>query len=272
MNSIGESGSAKVKIGIVFICTGDYHIFWEKFYRTSSEFLLKKHEKHYFIFTDNNSIIPDNNITVIHKKPEGFPMDSLLRYEMFNTIRNDLLKYDYVYFFNSNMIFVTPVEEEIFPDNFSSGLTGVIHPGYFNKHPFWFPYERNPQSKAMINHGYKRYRYFMGVLFGGKTSSFLDLCEKCAKSIREDLENGIIAVYHDESHLNRYFLEREILELDPGYGYPEGWHIPFTPRIMILNKVLYGGPAFDKLPRKAYFRRFRRKLKFTVQALFWYLT
>jgi hypothetical protein len=169
------------------------------------------------------------------------------------------------------MSFVAPVEEEIFPDNFSSGLTGVIHPGYFNKHPFWFPYERNPKSKAMINHDHKRYRYFMGVLFGGKTSSFLDLCEECAECIREDLKNEIIAVYHDESHLNHYFIDKEILELDPGYGYPEGWHIPFTPKIMNVNKVLHGGPTFDKLPRKAYFRRFRRKLRFMVQALFWYI-
>lgn len=260
------------RIGILYICTGEYHIFWNEFYRTSKEFLLAKHIKHFFVFTDSDLIKQDNDVTVIYRKTGGFPMDSLLRFEMFTGIGKDLMQYDYVYFFNSNMCFVGPVGEEIFPVRQSSGLTGVIHPGYFNKHPFWFPYERNPQSKAVINHGYLKYKYFMGCLFGGKTSSFLNMCEKCKESIKKDLENGIIAVYHDESHLNHYFLDKEILELDPDYAYPEGWNLPFTPRIMILNKVIHGGPAFNKLPNNTFLKRLRRKLKFSIEALSWYLS
>lgn len=198
-------------------------------------------------------------------------MDSLLRFEMFNGIRNELMKYDYIFFFNSNMSFVTPVQEEILPDKFSSGLAGVIHPGYFNKHQFWFPYERNPDSKAFIKHDQRRCKYFMGVFIGGKTTSFLELSEKCAECIREDLKNDLIAVYHDESHLNRYLFDKEILELDPGYAYPEGWKMPFKRRIIILNKVIHGGPTFDKLPDKAFFKRFKRKISFIIKALAWYI-
>ena len=259
------------KIGIVYICTGKYHIFWEGFYSSSQKHLLNEHEKQYYVFTDTPMIVSGGNIRVIYKEPQGFPMDSLLRFEMFNGIRNELMQYDYILFFNSNMGFVSPVQEEILPDKFTSGLAGVIHPGYFNKIPFWFPYERNPYSKAFIQHGQGRYRYFMGVFIGGKTASFLELSEKCAEWIREDLNNDIIAVYHDESHLNRYFLDKEILELDPGYAYPEGWDIPFTRKIIVLNKVIHGGQAFDKLPRKAYFKRFKRKISFIVKALAWYL-
>jgi hypothetical protein len=259
------------KIAIVYICTGEYLIFWDGFYRTSQEFLLAKHEKHYFVFTDSDLVKPGSDLTVIYRKPGGFPMDSLLRFEMFTGVGKDLMQYDYVYFFNSNMKFVEPVDEEIFPVSYSSGLAGVIHPGYYDMHPFWFPYERNPKSKALIEHVYKRYRYYMGGLFGGRTESFLELCRKCAEWIDEDFKNGIIAVYHDESHLNRYFIDKEILELDPGYGYPEGWKIPFTKRIIILNKVLHGGQIFNKLPRNTYFRRLCRKLKFSIQALAWYL-
>jgi hypothetical protein len=259
------------KIGIVYICTGEYLIFWDGFYRTSQEFLLAKHEKHYFVFTDSDLVKPGSDLTVIYRKPGGFPMDSLLRFEMFTGVGKDLMQYDYVYFFNSNMKFVEPVDEEIFPVSYSSGLAGVIHPGYYDKHPFWFPYERNPKSKAMIEHVYKRYKYYMGVLFGGRTESFLELCRKCEDWIDEDIKKEIIAVYHDESHLNRYFIDKEILELDPGYGYPEGWKIPFTKRIIILNKVLHGGQIFNKLPRNTYFRRLCRKLKFSIQALAWYL-
>ncbi|MBN2633806.1 MAG: hypothetical protein JXR66_09640, partial [Bacteroidales bacterium] len=104
MNTVKKvMGSDIKKIAIVYICTGNYSIFWETFYRTSMEFLLTVHQKHYFVFTDNDTITTSGNITVIFKKPEGFPVDSLLRFRMFKSISDRLKDYDYVYFFNSNL-------------------------------------------------------------------------------------------------------------------------------------------------------------------------
>lgn len=259
------------KIGILYICTGKYVIFWENFYKTAQEFLLKQYSKHYFVFTDSIVINSNENITVIQKKYEGFPMDSLLRFEIFNGIKQHLVKYDYIYFFNSNMSFVAPVSEEIFPDRFPSGLTGVIHPGHYNRNPFWFPYERNPKSAAMISYKPGRKKYFAGCLFGGKTDAFLELAEKCAGKIRDDLNNEIIAVYHDESHLNQYFSDKKILELDPGFAFPEGWDIPFSARIIILNKVLHGGTFFNKASDRTLIRRIYQKLIFILKSISWYL-
>ena len=265
-----NTGTYFRKLAILYICTGKYQIFWETFYSSSKEFLLTKHHKHYFVFTDSNSITANGNITVIYKKHEGFPIDSLLRFRMFNSISDRLKDYDYVFFFNSNLNFVAPVNEEIFPDDYISGLTGVLHPGYFNKNYFWFPYERNPASKAMIAHKYSRYRYYMGIFFGGRTEAFNELSEKCDGWIRDDLKQGIIAVYHDESHLNRYFIGREILEMYPSYGYPEGWKLPFTPRIIILNKVIHGGPEFDKMAGISMMKKVINKFMFIIKTVKWY--
>jgi len=270
MNTGRKTESDIQRIAIIYICTGKYHIFWDNFYRSSTGYLLTRHDKHYFVFTDSSSIVNSGNITVIYKKPEGFPTDSLLRFRMFSSIADRLRDYDYVYFFNSNLIFTAPVNEEIFPDNYISGLAGVIHPGYFNKHHFWFPYERDPASKAMIPHKYQNYRYYMGIFFGGRTSAFVQMSEECDRWVTDDLEKGIIAVYHDESHLNRYFIDREILELDPSYAYPEGWNIPFVPRIIILNKVIHGGPEFDKMAGISSFKKVKNKFWFIFKTLKWY--
>ena len=41
-----------MKIGILYICTGKYEIFWKDFYLTCEKYFISEAEKHYFIFTD----------------------------------------------------------------------------------------------------------------------------------------------------------------------------------------------------------------------------
>ena len=52
-----------------------------------------------------------------------------------------------------------------------------------------------------------------------------------------DFEKGIIAVWHDESHMNRYFIDNKpTLILDPSYCYHEGSNRPFKQRLVALSK------------------------------------
>ena len=62
------------------------------------------------------------------------------------------------------------------------------------------------------------------------------MCEVLNNNINEDLKKGIIAVWHDESHLNSYLVDKKVKLLNPSYGYPEDWDLPFNPKIMILDK------------------------------------
>jgi hypothetical protein len=84
------------------------------------------------------------------------------------------------------------------------------------------------------------------------------------------MKNGITADFHDESHHNRYLADRDILALDPGYGYPEGWNLPIEPKIVLLDKVRHGGEFFNKMPGLTFPDRVFRKFKFIVKALNWY--
>lgn len=259
-----------MKIGILYICTGKYSVFWESFYKSTEIFFLANHQKKYFVFTDNQEIKSTDTVVVRKEAPKGFPMDSLLRFEMFLSIKEQLLEMDYLFFFNSNMQIVKAIGNEILPlDNFA-GLTALLHPGYYTSDCRNFPYERNKRSTAYIEYSAtSKFSYYMGSLNGGKTKDYLKLIQACRDNVQTDLQNGIIAIYHDESHLNQYLNGKDILQLSPDYGYPEDSNLPFDARIIILNKVKHGGKYFDKLPQKSYVLRFFLKLKRIYSSFIW---
>lgn len=232
---------------------------------------MTESEKRYFVFTDDDQILNKENIKVIFRSPRGFPMDSLMRFEMFIQIEEYLKTFDYIFFFNSNMTFLEPIGHEILPDCSKSELVGVLHPGYFNKSPLWFPYERNRRSLAFISSRNKELVYYMGCLFGGTSCAFLELCYSCDKWIKYDQANGLMAIYHDESYLNKYFNDRKVFKLNPGYSFPEGWKLPFTPKILLRNKIILGGKYFDKKPDKTIFNKFKNKFTRFFKGLYWYL-
>lgn len=259
-----------MKVGILYICTGKYSIFWDSFYKSAEQFFLTDSEKHYFVFTDVVEIPEDKNITIIKAAPKGFPLDSLLRFEMFLSIKEQLEQMDYLFFLNSNMKFVATVTHEVIPSDLNSGLMATFHPGYYNKEKFTLPYERSKKSKAYIN--YKSdtaYFYYMGGFNGGKTKDYLKLTKVCHDNVQTDIRNGAMAIYHDESHLNHYLSGKSILQLSPAYGFPEGATLPFEPKIVILNKMKHGGKYFDKLPQKSYGLRIYLKIKRMYAAFIW---
>jgi histo-blood group ABO system transferase len=79
--------------------------------------------------------------------------------------------------------------------------------------------------------------YFAGGFYGGKKDQFLRLIETTSANINKDLAHDFIALWHDESHLNRYFIDqRPTIALDPSYCYPERWDLPFSKRLLALDK------------------------------------
>ena len=93
-----------------------------------------------------------------------------------------------------------------------------------------------PLSRACVDYDKREY-YFAGGFYGGKTKQFLMLVHTLAENIRADLANNIIALWHDESHLNRYFADHspEVI-LSPSYCYPESWALPYHKRLLALDK------------------------------------
>lgn len=258
-----------MKIAVLYICTGRYNQFFCGFYKSAEMFLLKGAEKHYFVWTDNDNIAKElKNVTIIHKECAGFPADSLFRFEMFMQVEDKLLDFDYVYFFNSNAIFLKPVGEEILPDE--TGLAmGIWRGKRERQHPMFYPYERNLKSLAYVAPYKPPYIYFMGGLNGGTPDKYLDLIRTLSKNIRDDYAHGIIARFHDESHINAYMRTHRCKILGRDLNSPEEL-MDADSKLIFRNKICIDS-YFDKNRKHTKIARMKQFVGVLCDICRWYL-
>lgn len=234
----------QLQIAILYICTGKYHIFWDRFHASAQKNLFPHSKRHFFVFSDaTREQIVRNNMTYIYQPKLGWPNDTLKRFHMFSKIINELQEYDYIFFFNSNIIFLEEINEDILPTQ-EEGLLVVQHPGFFDKVNTDFSYERSPKSMAFIPYG-RGEAYVCGGINGGTARAYIKMILKLKQAIDIDEGNGVTAVWHDESHINKYiYIYNKYKLLSPEYAYPEGWNLPFHKKILILDKNKFGGHDF----------------------------
>lgn len=226
------------RIAVLYICTGKYIVFWEEFYRSFERNFLTKSQVEYYVFTDAEWLYGEEshtNIHRIHQENLGWPGNTLFRFRMFVRIREELEAFDYVFFFNANALCRQQVtEEEFLPVD--QDLLVVQHPGYYRSSAWKMPYERRKVSSARIPRGRGR-DYVYGAVNGGKAKAFLKMAAELDKEITQDYEKGVIAKWHDESHLNHYiWVHGNYKLLTPAYAYPENYRLPFPMKIMTRDK------------------------------------
>jgi histo-blood group ABO system transferase len=162
-----------------------------------------------------------------------WPSSTLHRFKFFNECEELISNYDYSFYIDADSLFVGQIN----PEDILSNIIGTLHPYLGNGEG---TPERNPNSTAYITNGESN-QYFCGGFFGGISSEFLNLSRTIESNINKDLKNGIIAIWHDESHLNRYFLNNTpTLILPLGYAADEN-HKHDHSKIFFLDKRKYGG-------------------------------
>ena len=122
------------------------------------------------------------------------------------------------------------VGDEIFGDR-----VATIHPGFLGKRG---TPETRKESLAYVS-PQEEMTYFAGGFNGGTSENFLQMSRNVAKNINIDMENDIIAIWHDESHMNRYFIDNNPTNiLSPSYCYPESWNLPYEKK-WIHNSIVF---------------------------------
>lgn len=230
-------------IGILYVGIGRYIQFWDEFYTSCEKYFLPQAEKKYFVFTDHSLVAPPN-VKVVFQEDLGWPKNVLFRYRFFLRIKEELESFDYLFFFNGNTKFLKPVSpEEFLPDGKDNFLTGLVW--YINeKKPVdKYPYERRPVSRAYIPYD-EGMHYYQAGLIGGKSEYYLELLEKCDEWTESDLKQDIVPVWHDESYLNKYLLDKQIKILNTEYGRPGQWSFPKNPKIIFRDKKAVLGKTF----------------------------
>lgn len=233
-----------VKIGLILIATGGerYTKFVEPLVKSAQEF-FPSHDT--ILFTDDEQFyrLSDMGVIAVQHEDLGWPRATLLRYHVMLKCKELLEKYDYLFYLDCDMVMTSKIgPEEILAD----GLTAILHGGFPDS------FERRAESTACVPEDYHGI-YYQGCLIGGRTKDFLTMCEDLSYNIDIDERNGVMAIWHDESHLNKYLIDHPPAKtLTPAFAYPaehylkhpESWrpcnHEFFIPKIRHLEKEKQG--------------------------------
>jgi len=224
-----------MKICILTIATNKYIQFVERLYNNLEENFLNGHELECLLFTEHD-VETSDNVKVSKIDHEPWPMPTLKRYNYFVKEKEFISKFDYCYYFDVDMGIVEKVGDEVLGD-----LVATMHP-YQSLYPKESrSYDRNPNSLAFVPPGEEGENYYAGGFNGGKTECFLKMAEVIADRVNQDLEKDVIALWHDESQMNRYLIDNPpTLSLTPTYCFAEEQmgnpNYPYEPKIIALKK------------------------------------
>lgn len=217
----------KLSIAIVLIATWKYSKFIDGTVKGIRKFFFPKSNVEIFLHTDSDECYDADYIKKIDHEP--WPLITLKRYHLIVDNADIYSKYDQVFYLDIDVIIKNYVNEDIL----SNKLTVVRH--YLFTDSDGTP-ERNPESLAYIPEG-ESHTYVAGGFWGGPSAVIIEFCKQMKNNIEKDLKKGIIAIWHDESHLNAYthYNQKLISYLHPKY-------------ISLRRDAFHGTPAFDYDP------------------------
>ncbi|ELV09347.1 Histo-blood group ABO system transferase [Tupaia chinensis] len=231
-------------IGLTVFAVKKYIIFLKLFLETAETYFMVGHRVNYYIFTDQPKHVPQillqkgRQMAILRVQSYARWQDiSMHRMEVISIFsqRRFLREVDYLVCADVDMKFNDHVGVEIL-----SSLFGTIHPGFFWLRRDAFPYERRPQSQAYIPQDEGDF-YYMAALFGGSVPEVYRLTKACHEAMMIDEAGHIEAIWHEESHLNKYLLHHKPTKvLSPEYMWNNG-PLNLTPcikrsRFVILQK------------------------------------
>lgn len=243
----------RYKVAIVCICLNEpYWQYVQPMIESARKFLLKGHEVDFILWSDMPKTYKVD-AKIIPTEPFTWPLPTLYRYHLFLREEELLSEYDYVFYVDCDMKFVSRVGDEILGD-----LVAAQHPMYAISKSFIPPYEDNPKSTSYIPRlgrmlADKKFQplYLAGGFQGGRADIFIDAMKKMKLMIDEDFtKNNYIPKWNDESAWNKFLFERDplmsdVVVLNPSYIYPDSlnksyyqkvWGRNYVPKLVTLTK------------------------------------
>ena len=221
-----------MKIAILAVGTNKYRSFMYDLIESIDKNFLTQFEKHFIIFSDKDVFSEKfTNIFFNEIKHEEWPLNSLKRYQYFVDKKDLISKYDYVFYFDADLLVVENI------DNFEfHNLFAVSHPANLSMSNMW-DIETNKNSTAYLD-PVQIGHYVQGCFWGGIPSEIIEMCDTLYKNAKIDLDNNFIAKWFDESHLNHYFYfnKDKVNIVSSSFSYPESWFLNIPKLIIHRDK------------------------------------
>lgn len=241
-------------VTIFVIATNRYKGFVPELMESIEKYLLSPEHVEVVLLTDDldfyNPSKFDRNLNVrFFKIPAyGWPEATLLRYQMMKSAW-DLVRGEIVFYLDVDTKFVNPVSKMELESAFNGrDLCLVAHPGYYkrssivrlaNKISFKIGWETRKKSVAYVPFWRRKTYVCGGVWFGKKFEIYKMICE-LSRAVESDSASGVIAKFHDESHLNMWLSKNShsISILSPKWAYaPQYSNLrEITPLLEVLDK------------------------------------
>jgi hypothetical protein len=237
------------KIGVVSLATGTKYLdYWKKMILTFKANESKFQSIQFYLLTDSVAEVEEFcRVNQINSKiflipSYGWPEATLLRYQEILAIKEFMIEEVCIYL-DADMLIQTDIVPKLTSSEWKNGMAFIAHPGFWRPRGlaraiFYLRYpnrilrdlvskmkfgnlgswERNALSAAYVPRQNRKI-YVCGGVWMGRNQNFFELIEKCSQSVETDLNKKFIAIWHDESHLNKWFSDHGGTVLTPAFCY-----------------------------------------------------
>ena len=181
-------------MAVIILATGRYIDYADRLVISMRKNFNPSQGKHFFILTDVDRK-DESDVLYRYVKHQAWPNVTLNRYHNILSLEKELFFYSHILHVDADSLFVKPLTDELTTDRvFVHEHFGWKGPGTPEERQYSMAY--TPPSKRKI--------YLNGALTGGPSKDYLDMCRQLVIMIDEDKFRDIIAIWHDESHLNAW--------------------------------------------------------------------
>lgn len=272
----GKAGAESAVGVVISVATGIYLDYWKQlilsYLRTHSRasFSLR-----FIVFTDQIgeardfcSSIPGFQVQIFYCEKEGWPSASMNRYFTYQAHKAEIVGHRLpVMHLDADMEFAKPISPEFWGELGEKGVALVAHPGFYRSFRGYL--QRSPATllrgvlrdiKLLLRYGgigawetsifseafvarSRRFNYVCGGAWFAGPLGFSGLVEAMCQKMTKDSKEGVVPVWHDESHLNSWLAanRKRVRILSPAYCFAEGFpslrHI--SPIVVAVEKGSY---------------------------------
>lgn len=218
-----EHKTAGSTVAATVFAVGKYlEVYLQNFLTSAEQHFMPGLPVTYFVFTDRPEDVPalrlgtlrELRVLEVHKHQRWQDISMMRMKTISDTIHNQLQpRFTHVFCFDVDQVFRARWGAEALGDSVAQ-----IHSGYYKTGVF--TYDQNPKSRAFLPQGDF---YYHAAVFGGRLQRVKELVDFCYSGIMEDKANQVEALWHDESHLNKFFyLHKPSRVLSPEYCWSPG--------------------------------------------------